>query len=1067
MISYQSLFARALCGVFICIFAALSRLAAAGEVAPGHVIEFPATSPIVPATKEWTFNDYWRTRQIGPREFYAAAQGPYFWLKDESMARLKQVGLLDRVTPGHINFSYIKYFLPEEREKLKPDAPMRRMVEAFLENKWPIHTIFYHRFKGNPPPSKRLLDIFGDRWIGDGQPETVYRLEPVFHYVKTGKRWVGSSMGHWTPEVAIEFFKNDLLPRLEKELPFIRDLDHKWTRPQLRRLSDLYCEEFYRPMGRKLSWGMYVGSYHMASLPNTNSVAEKGADAFSAARLRGMSRQFGGNKFLFVWRGHEPTEMYAYIRRAWYTTRGDEWGLPLPHIWYYLYRPYLIGANYYVNEGIPGNCIQDVEDDGQIELSTLGYIYKDMLDFVDRHPDRGTVYTPIALMLDYNRAFGSQGTTYTGYNLPNDDADFFNQGIFQLVFPGHRHAPGGYSRTSPFGEIFDILQPNVPGKGADPKALANYKVLFALGGMTFDADFAGKVIEHVRNGGTLVLHAADVTPHLPAEFLGLEVTTATVPGENIICTLDEHISRENPYDLHTVKLSTAQALFKDGSEKPVVTRNRFGRGHVIVLMPHYAIEKEGRRMVPAGGFPHWNKSLARFVPHLFEHLSAGVSPFEVRCRPEDRPDLSWIISRKGEGWVISMFNYSCARESIVVKRYGTDKVHANYPLKEVPFQVVCRAPVSDVVEWHGDRDVNWKASAGTAVISETMHGGEIRVYELQPEKIDLGLRTRFVNHALNRPVTASSFRKGYEPELAVNGNLGRFDYWWSDTDPRRHYVFDMPQWLRVDLGEVRTIDHAFVLFNYWEQESLKTRLRVIKYIVEASLDGEKWTTVMAESRNEDNMRPEGTERWFDPIKARYVRLTVLRNSAFGGARVIELKIMGTEKEQYKARRKSIIPDWEVQYPVSVRDIPDSKVVHLIDIKPARAVPGWLPAGKKWADMNGPVKLMTTRSGLGRFYPKSIYAQAHSEIEYALDGRFTNFVAAIGIGASKSDCSVEFQVFIDGQKKFASGLYRLGRPVLPVVVDVTGAKKLKLVVTDGGDSIRNDYAWWGEARLVKR
>ena len=759
--------------------------------------------------------------------------------------------------------------------------------------------------------------------------------------------------------------------------------------------------------------------------------------------------------------------MYAYIRRAWYTTRGDEWGLPLPHIWYYLYRPYLIGANYYINEGIPGSCIQDVEGDGQFELSTLGYIYKDLLDFVDRHPDRGIVYTPVALMLDHNRAFGGRGTTYAGYNLPNDDADYFNQGLLGTVFPGHRHAPGGYSRTSPFGEIFDILQPNVAGKGADPTALANYKVLFALGGMTFDADLARKVTDHVRNGGTLVLHAADVTPQLSADLLGLEVRAETAPGEHAICTLDGHLSREAPYDLHVVKLTTAEAMFRDAKDRPVVTRNRFGRGHVIVLTPHYALEKEGRRVVPEGGFPYWSKELLKFVPHFLEHLATGAAPIEVRCRPEDRPDLSWIIARKGEGWVVSMLNYSCARESVVVKKHGTAKVHAKYPLKEVPFQVVCRSPVTDVAEWYGDRDVHWRMVEGKATVSETMHGGEIRVYEFQPKKIDFGLRTRYVNYALNRPVKASSFMKGYAPELAVNGNLGRYDYWWSDTDPRRHYFFKMPQWLQVDLGQVRTIDHAFVLFHYWEHESLKTRLRVVKYLVEASVDGEKWTTVMDESRNEDNSRPEGTERWFDPVEARYVRLTVLRNSAFGGARLIELKVMGAEKEQHKAHRASIIPDWEAQYPASVRDLPDARIVHLLDLEPTRAEPGWLPAGKAWADLNGPVKLMTTRSGLGRFYPKSVYAQAHSEIEYALNGKYAKFVAAVGFGANKGDSSVEFKVFVDGEEKYASGLYRLGRPVLPVVVEVSGAKALKLVVTDGGDGIRNDYAWWAEARLVKK
>jgi len=37
-------------------------------------------------------------------------------------------------------------------------------------------------------------------------------------------------------------------------------------------------------------------------------------------------------------------------------------------------------------------------------------------------------------------------------------------------------------------------------------------------------------------------------------------------------------------------------------------------------------------------------------------------------------------------------------------------------------------------------------------------------------------------------------------------------------------------------------------------------------------------------------------------------------------------------------------------------------------------------------------------------------------------------------------------------------------VLPVVVDVRGANELTLIVTDAGDGLTNDYAWWGDARL---
>lgn len=295
----------------------------AGDPAPAHDLTLPAIEPLVPPATSWEFNECWATGRVGPRDFYMAAQGPYLWLQEESMAQLRQVGLLDRFIPGHTNFSYIKYFLPEERAQLPADAPMRRMIEIMLDHGYPIHTIFYTRFQGNPPPTPELLDIIGDQWIGDGQPETVYRLEPVFHYLKTGERWVGSSMDLWNPDAAKQFFANDLVPVLEREFPFLHDLDHQWTRPELRRLSDLYCEEFYRLVGRCLAWGMYVGNYHMAGLPSTVAVGEKGADAFAAARLRGMNRGTGGGKFTMCWRGHEPTERYAHIDRAWYSTRGN------------------------------------------------------------------------------------------------------------------------------------------------------------------------------------------------------------------------------------------------------------------------------------------------------------------------------------------------------------------------------------------------------------------------------------------------------------------------------------------------------------------------------------------------------------------------------------------------------------------------------------------------------------------------------------------------------------------------------------------------------------------------
>ncbi|MCD6362323.1 MAG: NPCBM/NEW2 domain-containing protein [Armatimonadetes bacterium] len=125
----------------------------------------------------------------------------------------------------------------------------------------------------------------------------------------------------------------------------------------------------------------------------------------------------------------------------------------------------------------------------------------------------------------------------------------------------------------------------------------------------------------------------------------------------------------------------------------------------------------------------------------------------------------------------------------------------------------------------------------------------------------------------------------------------------------------------------------------------------------------------------------------------------------------------------------------------------------------------LPAGKTWAEMNGPVRLVTDSSCQGREYEHSIYGESVFEATWDIGGRYRYFVAAAGLGTPKPDASVEFIVKVDGEERFNSGVFRPGMPVMPVLVDVTGARRLTLITTDGGDSIRNDYAWWGEARLI--
>ncbi len=859
----------------------------------------------------WSFNAYWRPNIKVPKDFYMADHGPYMRITKEGVAKLKQTGLYERFIPGHINSDLVQYFLPEQRGRLN-NIYIKKMIERILQNQWPVHTLFYCRFQGNPPPTERFIDIIGDQWIGDGQPETVYRLEPVFHFLKTGRRWNGSSMYLWDETLAEAFFEDELIPRLKNELPFVQNIQHKWTRSELRRLSDLYCEEFCRPTKRPIAWGMYVGSYHMASMPNVVTVAEKGCDPLNSARSRGMQRQFKGNEYSMVWQGHSPIEKYCYPTNAKFLINRDHWGVPLPLLRYYIWRPYLTGAHYYTNETLPSGCIQDVEGDEQYELSTIGHVVKDMLDFTDRHPQRGIIYSPIGLMLDYSRALSAFGKSYSR-KIINDDADDMTACILNALFPEPPQIAGSgphgstYFRAAPYGELFDLLKPNKPDSMIESKALENYKILFALGGMTFNEHFSKIIKDYVAQGGVFVINASDITEYIEGDFTGLTLKgkkTVEAGGE-IICKEYDFASIEKQYTLNTVHLKSAEVIYENSDGDPVVVVNRYGQGHVITLLPHYGLADQRELIVTPRGHTYSQKMILRFMQHFLQQLSTKAVPVQVKIPDGFERNFGWLLSKKDANWIVTLFNYSCDRETGIAKIYGTGKAVVEYPLKEVPFEILCTEPTADVMEWYNDRDVRWKKAGSKAVVSETMHGGEIRVYEFSPDKIKPVSRKRYLNYAKNAKVTSSSYRDGYEPWRAVDGKIDENSYWWSDVDSTTKRVFEMPQTLTIDLGEAKTIDHIFILWKFFPQDTLATRLHINKYVIDVSLDGKVWDRVFDESENEDNASAEGLERWFASIRARYVRLTVLRSSSFDGARLIELKVMGPKTEYYQPVRNSV------------------------------------------------------------------------------------------------------------------------------------------------------------------
>ena len=163
--------------------------------------------------------------------------------------------------------------------------------------------------------------------------------------------------------------------------------------------------------------------------------------------------------------------------------------------------------------------------------------------------------------MEYTRdcpiVYHTGGTTYSSARIPYDDADHMNHGLFNdLLFPEHRHTrfSGGYSRTAPYGEIFDILSPNEPGRNIDPKIFDGYKVLFALGGQRMDARYVRVLKSYVEAGGTFVLNAADTSEYLPLSFFGVASAGDPIRATQIRNSLTGREFDEQPFMLQPLTL---------------------------------------------------------------------------------------------------------------------------------------------------------------------------------------------------------------------------------------------------------------------------------------------------------------------------------------------------------------------------------------------------------------------------------------------------------------------------------------------------------------------------------
>ncbi len=1036
--------------------------------------------PLLPVPTEWAFNDTWKMRKIGANEFYFVENGPFARMQANSQPNLHrslyETGILQRAIPGFLDMRYLS--LIGELSGANPAE--RPVLEEYIANQWPIWSISYATARDLAMPGRSSFDTMGDLWVGDGSTEYMtYRLDGVVNYMRSAKIGSFSSSVDTHADSWARYMENSLIPELRKVLPAAvnpKSFDRQvlWTHSDARTLSNAFMRTYFEKIGRPIAWGGYLSPYYLAMMPENRAVGERNSDPLYTARARGIMRSAGGDKFHMSWQTSEEVARWMghNAENGVIPARNEAHGYNLNHIRNMMWRPFLTGVQYFIFHRAPIGLINDVEQDGHHEINAIGETFHDIMDMAENLPDRGVAVASVGLLLDGDRNISSfqhrPTESYIGLQTKIDAADFMINGLLSDLFPVHS-ATAGYglpNRYAPYGEIFDILSPNQRGVPVSPETLANYKVLFDMGGLQVDAQYARVLEDYVRTGGALLMNAADLGDHLNPAFFGVSLSRESRKGNRVVSVRDGRNFDEATFSYDSLAPNGAEVLYTvDGH--PFVTLHRVGRGHAMLaaspLIQDASVKDRRSELAPTFN----NRPLLKMVPHLMDQLTAGTMPIELRCAPEHRKDLTWWVHKKEASWLVFVQNYN---QNLRFERRGGTlfNIIGDYEFEPIEYELVSQVPVADVVDLYGRRNIPFEKRAGLTVATDYARWGDVRIYEFSAKPIEL-TRSRFVNYAEDRPVRASGTlvlpihkpkpddarTQRYSPRLAVDGSFDNRRFWQSGRGLDRkerdwHKTLPLPAWLEVDLEQTRVVDHATIQFHHRPiQDSPDMVPTIIRYTIEVSKNGRSWTAVVDESANAKPLRRRAVTKWFDPIDARYARITVLANSDRRGAQVVEFSIHGSDRESFVAQRTSPWPPERPWLPIEVQNWPASRQVYLADGEPISVK----DRGGKRQQRQFPEQ--TIRADYdsmwgGHRYEKVLDVSAPHEVSYAIADNAQLFVAVGGFTRLYADRpGVIYRVFVDGQKRFDSGEY-YGFDALPIVVDVHGARTLRVVVDDMQD-----------------
>ena len=154
---------------------------------------------------------------------------------------------------------------------------------------------------------------------------------------------------------------------------------------------------------------------------------------------------------------------------------------------------------------------------GKIAFSDRGLNYRRFWEFTKAHPDRGSTYAPVAVLVPFDQAYPAVGGGAWGFGgVPYREGDRLVDGVFFTIAPGWDRPTlikKGFTErclhNSEIPMMFDVLAPDAPQPDAEfLSVLADYPAAILTGDYKDRPGLLRKLLKWVEAGGELVVPAA-------------------------------------------------------------------------------------------------------------------------------------------------------------------------------------------------------------------------------------------------------------------------------------------------------------------------------------------------------------------------------------------------------------------------------------------------------------------------------------------------------------------------------------------------------------------------------